>query len=80
MTLYSVCLFMSACIAFVGACCRLAHTQHVTGVRGCASMAALVMIVLGMLARVFHMPAHAALLVSVGLALFFMSERREVSR
>ncbi len=80
MSLYTLVLYSAAAVAFMGCCCRLAHAEHVKGIRGHAIIGGLVLIALGLVARVLGMPTHAALLVSIGLALFFVSERREVSR
>lgn len=80
MSVYGLLLTVSAGIAFVGAVCRLAHVEHARNLRGHTVIGGLVLIALGMLARIIALHDAAALLASMGLALFFASERREGSR
>lgn len=81
MTLYSLVLFVAAAVAFAGVCCRLAHMEHAYGsLRWHGILIAHVLLGMGLLARLLHMQAPAAMLITVGLALFFATERRELPR
>lgn len=81
MTLYALVLYIASAIAFAGVCCRLARMDRALySLRWHAIVLAHVLLGAGLLARLIGMASVAPLLVTCGLALFVVSERRGAPR